>query len=260
MKEENTLNFTTHKATPIKKPISFSEMNKLKIQVGQVKSVKLLKKARNPSYEMALDFNEGEFLTTCGQFVNNYTNYELNEKQVLGVTNFPPRRIAGVKSQVLTLGFADAVGSHQAICLQVLDRVPNGMCVNFANPSLFEDNVVFDDFLALEIRSGTIETIQKRGDHTWALVDLGEMGQSLSWIPGQLEDSKRFLGQQVATWLNPQPFELSQGKICESVLLVAPLQPYESDNHASYQKGEVLNTPVTLIVASKKVNNGFELF
>ena len=45
-------------------------------------------------------------------------------RQVLGVVNFPPRQIGPVRSEVLTLGFADEAG---AIVLAAAERpVPNG--------------------------------------------------------------------------------------------------------------------------------------
>lgn len=250
----------TKRIVPKKNPVSFEEMNKLKIQVGEVESAVFLQKARNPSYEIKLDINEEKSKTTCGQFVNNYTPQELYGKQVLGVTNFPPRRIAGVKSEVLTLGFSEEVGSHQAICLQPALPVEKGTFANFPDPNLFVEDVEFDAFLALEVRSGTIEGIKTVEDYTIALVDFGDTGQSISWIPGMLEDKETYIGKQVAVWLNPLPFRMADQTICESIVLVLPLEKYDHHTTALYQEVSPMQLPVTLVVASKKVIDGLELF
>ena len=67
--------------------------------------------ARKPAYVLEVDF--GPALgrkTTSAQLTERYAAGELVGRQVAAVVNFPPKRIAGVKSEVLLLGFPDAQG------------------------------------------------------------------------------------------------------------------------------------------------------
>ena len=54
----------------------------------------------------------------------HYTPEALVGRQVLGVVNFPPRQIGPMRSEVLTLGFADADGA--IVLAQPGQAVPNG--------------------------------------------------------------------------------------------------------------------------------------
>jgi tRNA-binding protein len=81
------------------------------IRVGRVVAAALNPKARKPAYRMELDFGPLGMRTSSAQLTALYTPEELIGRQVLAVVNFPPRRVAGVESQVLVLGVADADGA-----------------------------------------------------------------------------------------------------------------------------------------------------
>jgi tRNA-binding protein len=81
------------------------------IRVGRVVAAALNPKARKPAYRMELDFGPLGMRTSSAQLTALYTPEELIGRQVLAVVNFPPRRGAGVESQVLVLGVADADGA-----------------------------------------------------------------------------------------------------------------------------------------------------
>ncbi len=84
--------------------LSFEDFQKVEIKIGTVLEATLNQKARNPAYVLRIDFgNKTGIKTTSAQLTENYQPQELVGKQVSAVMNFPPLRIAGVKSEVLVL-------------------------------------------------------------------------------------------------------------------------------------------------------------
>ncbi|NER47996.1 MAG: tRNA-binding protein [Symploca sp. SIO1A3] len=84
--------------------IDFEDFLTVDIRVGTILSAKLNPKARVPAYEMDIDF--GVVLghkKSSAQLTENYSADDLIGKQICAVVNFPPRRVAGVKSEVLVL-------------------------------------------------------------------------------------------------------------------------------------------------------------
>lgn len=84
--------------------IEFEEFLRVDIRVGTVLSARLNSKAKIPAYEMDIDF--GETLghkKSSAQLTENYSADDLVGKQICAVVNFSPRRVAGVKSEVLVL-------------------------------------------------------------------------------------------------------------------------------------------------------------
>jgi tRNA-binding protein len=80
------------------------------IRVGRVISAEPLPKARKPAYRLEIDFGPLGMKQSSAQLVALYTPEQLVGRQVLGVVNFPPRRIAGFESQVLVLGVPNVDG------------------------------------------------------------------------------------------------------------------------------------------------------
>lgn len=81
------------------------------IRVGRVTAATLNPKARSPAYRLEVDFGPLGVRTSSAQLTALYTPEDLVGRQVLAVVNFPPRRVAGVESQVLVLGVSDADGA-----------------------------------------------------------------------------------------------------------------------------------------------------
>jgi len=82
----------------------------LDIRVGRVIEVRPFPQARNPSWQLRVDFGPvvGE-LETSAQ-LTNYAAVELLGRSVIGVVNLPPRPIAGFTSQFLILAGLEASG------------------------------------------------------------------------------------------------------------------------------------------------------
>jgi tRNA-binding protein len=105
--------------------ISWADFEKVDIRVGRVVEAEPFPEARKPSIKLTVDFgSEIGVKRSSAQLTAHYTSGTLLGKQVVAVLNFPAKRIAGFKSEVLVLGVPDAEG---AVVLLAPDReVPPG--------------------------------------------------------------------------------------------------------------------------------------
>ncbi len=100
--------------------ISFDDFQRVDIRVGRVLSAEPLAGARKPAYKLRIDFGAALGIKqSSAQVTVHYRPEQLVGRLVLAVVNFPPRRIAGFKSEVLTLGVPDPDG---AVILIAPDR------------------------------------------------------------------------------------------------------------------------------------------
>jgi tRNA-binding protein len=105
--------------------INIEEFQKVDVRVGRILSAKQLAGARRPAYELRIDF--GPHLgvkQSSAQITARYAPEELLGRLVLAVVNFPPRRIAGFRSEVLTLGVPDEAGN--VVLISPTAEVPLG--------------------------------------------------------------------------------------------------------------------------------------
>lgn len=83
---------------------SYEQFLQIEIRVGTVLRAEGFPEARKPAVKMWIDFGELGILTSSAQITRRYDIERLPGTQVLAVTNFPPRLIAGFPSRVLVLG------------------------------------------------------------------------------------------------------------------------------------------------------------
>lgn len=109
----------------MKPTISVEQFFGVDLRIGCVRDVKLNEKARKPAYVLSIDFG-GDFgvRQSSAQLTADYTPEQLIGKQVVAVCNFPPRLVAGVKSEVLVLAAVEASG--RTIILQPQQTVVLG--------------------------------------------------------------------------------------------------------------------------------------
>ena len=99
----------------------------LDIRVGRIVQVREFPEARKPAYQLMIDFGpEIGVKRSSAQLVARYSIEDLTGKLVLGVVNFPPRRIGPFESEVLTLGVPDAEGNVVLIGPDAQDVVIGG--------------------------------------------------------------------------------------------------------------------------------------
>ncbi len=105
--------------------ITYDDFQRVDIRVGRILSAEPLQGARKPAYKLAIDFGPALGVKqSSAQITVHYTPEELVGRLVLGVVNFPPRRIAGFRSEVLTLGLPD--GNGNVVLIAPTTDVPIG--------------------------------------------------------------------------------------------------------------------------------------
>ncbi|MCA0229184.1 MAG: tRNA-binding protein [Bacteroidetes bacterium] len=105
--------------------ISWQEFEKVELRAGTIVQVEDFQKARKPAYKIWVDLGtEIGTKRSSAQVTKLYTKEELLGRQVICVTNFPPKQVADFMSEVLVTGFVLPDG--EVVLSQPERPVPNG--------------------------------------------------------------------------------------------------------------------------------------
>lgn len=105
--------------------LTIEDFDRVDIRVGRILTAAPNPKALKPAYVLTIDFGaEFGVKTSSAQLTVHYTPEQLVGRLVVAVVNFPPKRVAGVKSEVLVLGVPDRDGA--VVLLEPTEDVPLG--------------------------------------------------------------------------------------------------------------------------------------
>ncbi|WP_339208468.1 chaperone CsaA [Paenibacillus sp. FSL K6-3182] len=104
--------------------VTIEEFMKLEIRIGTVIHAEPFPEARKPAIKLEIDFGDFGVKHSSAQITERYEPEQLIGRQVAAVMNFPVRRIAGFKSEVLVIGGVPSEGD--VVLLKPDQPVPNG--------------------------------------------------------------------------------------------------------------------------------------
>src|SRR5690606_38825219 len=111
----------------MKETITFEDFTKVDLRVGTIIEVHDFPEAKNPAYQLTIDFGGLGIKKSSAQITALYKKGDLLNRQIITVVNFPKKQIAKFMSECLVLG---AVNGKDVILLNPENKVPNGSIVS----------------------------------------------------------------------------------------------------------------------------------
>lgn len=85
-------------------PITWHDFEKVEMRVGTILEAVVFSEAKKPAYKLKIDFGNGDIRRSSAQITLRYKPEELVGRQIIAVTNFPPKQIGPFVSECLVLG------------------------------------------------------------------------------------------------------------------------------------------------------------
>ncbi len=102
--------------------ISWQEFEKVELRVGTIMSAEAFPEAIKPAYKLTIDFGQIGVRKSSAQITDLYSLEELVGKQIIGVVDFPAKKIGPFMSECLVTGF---IREDAGIVLAVPDKPAN---------------------------------------------------------------------------------------------------------------------------------------
>jgi len=105
--------------------ISWKDFENVELRIGTIVQVEDFPEAKKPAYRLLIDFGTLGIKKSSAQITKLYDKDYLLSKQVLCVTNFPPKHIGNFISEVLTTGIITENGD--VVLIHPERKVTNGL-------------------------------------------------------------------------------------------------------------------------------------
>lgn len=111
-----------------KSSINWSDFEKIDLRVGTILEVRDFPEARNPAYQLHIDFGgELGILKSSAQITKRYSKEDLLNRQIVAIVNFPNKQIGKFMSECLVLGAIEREGD--VVLLNPDFKVENGTTI-----------------------------------------------------------------------------------------------------------------------------------
>ncbi|MCV6628382.1 MAG: tRNA-binding protein [Flavobacteriaceae bacterium] len=105
--------------------LDYADFLKVDMRVGTILEVLDFPKARQPAFQLHIDFgSEIGIKKSSAQITKLYNKEALIGKQIIAVVNFPKKQIANFMSECLVLGLVE---EDKVTLIQPGKKVPNGL-------------------------------------------------------------------------------------------------------------------------------------